>query len=89
MARRTFAYECRYCGKLFRSWDLAERHERSCLKNPDSINCIKCKYYNPNYQSKQKDGTIKTVPTCILHIKRCSKAVSGNCSDFIEVDVNE
>ena len=82
MARRVFAYECRYCGKLFKTYKIAERHEVSCLKNPDKINCVDCYYFNPNYIVKLTNGQIATQRTCMKKFKRCSKAISGNCTDF-------
>lgn len=82
MARRTFAYECRFCGKLFNRYNIAIRHEHSCTKNPESINCLSCKYCDTDYKVKLKNGKIINQPHCIKNDLRCSKSVSGNCKDF-------
>lgn len=81
MARRTFAYECRYCGKLFNRYKIAIRHEKSCLKNPNSINCLACKHCDPYFIIEDEMLRIRQ-PHCMLKDLRCSKAVSGNCKDF-------
>lgn len=81
MARRTFAFECRYCGKLFNRYNIAVRHENSCLKNPDRINCLMCKHCNTDFIVSEEVLEIKQ-PHCMLKDLRCSKAVSGNCKDF-------
>lgn len=82
MARRTLAYECRYCGKLFTRYKMAVRHEKSCLENPNSINCLDCKYCDTEYKVKLSNGNTVIRPHCVLRDLRCSKAVSGNCDNF-------
>lgn len=86
MARRVYAFECRYCGEIFKTQYMALRHERACLENPDAVNCTKCIHFQPKYKVKQKDGTVKLVPTCLISLKRCSKAVSSNCEDYKEME---
>lgn len=82
MARRTLAYECRFCGKLFTKYNIAIRHERSCTKNPNSVNCLDCKHCNMDFTIEKDNEFIIKQPHCMLKDLKCSKAVSGNCSDF-------
>lgn len=43
MPRQAIVWECEHCGKkrnYSRAW--IEKHEASCMANPDSKNCYKC-----------------------------------------------
>lgn len=68
MATQILAFTCDYCGKVFKTKLIAERHEKACLNNPQSHNCLKC--------------THEHFGECNMSHKQCSKAVSGNCCDF-------
>lgn len=72
MATRVLAYECQYCGALKKTKRTCERHEISCLKNPNARNCILC-----THSIKEEGETI-----CAKTGKRCSVAVSANCNQF-------
>lgn len=72
MATRTLAYECQYCGTLKRTKNVCERHELTCLQNPDAKNCIRCQH--------MRDGESGRV--CFVTGKRCSVAVSASCGYF-------
>lgn len=72
MATRTLAYECMYCGTLKRSKNICERHEKTCLSNPEAKNCIRC---INSYNSEK--GLL-----CKIDNRRCSVAVSARCESF-------
>lgn len=36
------SYECAFCGKLYKTKHRCLTHEKTCLTNPLSKNCIKC-----------------------------------------------
>lgn len=72
MATRTLAYECMYCGTLKRSKNICERHEKTCLSNPEAKNCIRC-----IHSGKSENGLM-----CKINNKRCSVAVSADCENF-------
>lgn len=87
MARKVFAWQCRYCGALKKNEKIAIRHENSCLKNPDAKNCLLCvhKYTHLDDNSIEDSGMFgMTVSSAWCHVKQCacSKAVSGNCTYF-------
>lgn len=73
MAIRTLAYECIHCGTLKKSKNICERHEKTCLCNPEAKNCIRCINI-----SKGENGLV-----CSVTNKRCSVAVSADCEHFI------
>lgn len=73
MATRTLAYECMYCGTLKKSKHICERHEKTCLCNPEAKNCIRC-----INAYKSEKGLL-----CSIDNKRCSVAVSADCEHFI------
>lgn len=62
------AYECEYCGTIKRTKKVMQNHERTCMKNPNAINCLKCR----NAQGGK----------CTVTGKKCSKAVSAMCNNF-------
>ena len=39
-----WSYKCEYCGSLFKSFKICDRHEMACNKNPDAKNCLYCEY---------------------------------------------
>lgn len=79
MATRTLAYECKYCGTLKRTKNVCERHELTCLSNPDAKNCILCQHC-----SKRENARV-----CAVSGKRCSVAVSAQCSSFARRTADE
>ena len=72
MATRTLAYECMYCGTLKKSKNICERHEKTCLSNPEAKNCVRC----VNSINSEKGLVCKGTG------KRCSVAVSAACKLF-------
>lgn len=72
MATRTLAYECMFCGALKKSKNICERHEKTCLSNPDAKNCVRC-----THSLNSDNGLI-----CEMSLKRCSVAISANCENF-------
>ena len=79
MATRTLAYECKYCGTLKRTKNVCERHELTCLQNPDAKNCILCQH-----STNAANGRV-----CEVTRKRCSRAVSATCEHFVRRASNE
>lgn len=72
MARRVLAWECRYCGTIKKSETICERHEKTCLKNPDARNCVVCQH------SHKPEGDSLSC----LKGKKCSRATSAKCEHF-------
>lgn len=73
MPRRILAWECRYCGAIKKSETICNRHEITCLSNPDARNCIVCKHSHtpaPVGPLKCRKGKI------------CSRATSAKCEHF-------
>lgn len=81
MAIRTLAYECKFCGALKRSKTICERHEETCLQNPNAKNCIRCEHHEFNQ--------VQGITVCSITGKKCSSAVSAKCQDFKRVELNE
>lgn len=73
MAKRVLAWECRYCGAIKKSETICERHERTCLKNPDARNCIVCQHSGTNVPG----GSLRCRKG-----KTCSRATSAKCEYF-------
>lgn len=71
MARRIYAWMCRYCGDIKKTRNVAEKHEIACLKNPNARNCMHCIY------SFEGVGGLKCEKG-----KKCTKAVSAVCPYF-------
>lgn len=78
MARRVLAWECQYCGALKRTEKIAVRHEKTCLKNPDSKNCLNCKN---SYTDAPRDGGLPE-RRCKVKGSSCSRAVSADCEHY-------
>ena len=78
MARRVLAYECRHCGAIKKTEKICLRHEKACLKNPESRNCILCQHSIPN------SGSSKLL---CQKGKACSQAISANCEHFVRKNV--
>lgn len=80
MARRILAWECRHCGAIKKSETICNRHEQTCLQNPDARNCILCKHsYKPVVDFPPDE------PTPSLMCKKgktCSRATSAKCEYF-------
>lgn len=80
MARRVLAWECRHCGAIKKTENICLRHEKTCMKNPEAVNCILCQWsINPSGSKElicQKG-------------KKCSQATSANCSYFRRKKVGE
>lgn len=75
MARRILAWECKYCGAIKKSETICDRHERTCLQNPDARNCIVCQY-------SYKSGTESSSSLMCSKGKICSRATSAKCEHF-------
>ena len=71
MAKRVLAWECRYCRAIKKSENICERHEKTCLHNPDARNCIRCVHSN-----KTENGLV------CKKGKVCSRATSAKCEHF-------
>lgn len=80
MARRVLAWECKYCGEIKKSETIAVRHEITCVKNPDTRNCLFCIYgmalLDSGHMLCQKGKT-------------CSRAVSAKCEHFKKKNVKQ
>jgi hypothetical protein len=76
MARRVLAWECGYCGELKKTENIANRHEASCLKNPNAKNCVLCTH---SYKQTLYGNSILV---CKEKKVTCSRAISAKCDDF-------
>lgn len=85
MARRILAWECRYCGAIKKSETICERHEITCLKNPQARNCVVCENgYKPTIEFLSEDDK---VPSLLCKKgKVCSRATSAKCEYFARKD---
>ena len=85
MAKQILAYECAYCGILKKSRKIAERHERSCFKNPNAVNCMICENrydYKETLSEDEWGASSRVVHKCKVNDKLCSRSLSGNCTHF-------
>lgn len=82
MARRVFAYSCRYCNKLYKSKYMAERHEKTCFSNPDSPNCLRCVHALPDVKNKYVG--YKKALVCEIKQKKCTTIESVDCVFYTE-----
>lgn len=81
MARRILAWECRYCGAIKKSETICDRHEITCVKNPDARNCIVCK--NSFKRTVEFLVDNETGPSLLCRKgKVCSRATSAKCEHF-------
>lgn len=74
MATKVLAYECKHCGALKRTKKLCERHELSCLHNPEARNCVRCA--NMVWQGNKR--------ICAEKLIQCNAASSAHCDKFIK-----
>lgn len=74
MARQILAWQCRYCGDVKKTRKIAERHEKTCLKNPEAKNCVLCIH-------SMNDPYTNTL-VCSVRKLNCSRAVSADCDQF-------
>lgn len=72
MVRQILAWQCRYCGGVKKTKHIAERHEITCLQNPDAKNCVLC------VNSITDPGFL----FCSVRGIKCSSAVSASCEQF-------
>ena len=78
MARRILAYECQYCGAIKRNKKIAERHEITCMSNPEAKNCILCIHRRRIPVDLDGGGEL----VCNRRQITCSRAVSAKCEHF-------
>lgn len=69
------AWKCEYCGEVKANKQIMENHEKSCLKNPDTINCLICVH-------RVVPSDLNNRSHCELSGKQCSKATSAKCDQF-------
>lgn len=74
MARQVLAWQCKYCGAIKRTENVALKHEKACLKNPNPKNCIVCQH---SYFNEEENYLM-----CRLRKIKCTKSVSANCDQF-------
>lgn len=77
MARQVLAWQCKYCGEIKKTRNIAERHEKTCLQNPDAKNCVLCRYSKTDENSSALMCTVRQI--------KCSRAVSADCESFHRV----
>lgn len=70
------AWQCDFCRKMVINSETMERHEKQCLKNPNSFNCYRCKgaymgttyehyeYYVDDFNYASGENEIKDVAMC-------------------------
>ena len=78
MARHVLAWQCEYCGALKKSHYIAQRHEKSCIKNPNAKNCLIC------IHSYRDEGEVDSTGylLCGVDDMLCNRARSAICDDF-------
>lgn len=88
MATKVEMWQCGFCGELKKRQNIAERHEITCLSNPNCKNCLVCVHCIETKEEMYDEGfytiitTTKTVRRCDLNRSLCSQAVSANCTNF-------
>lgn len=82
VSKRTYGYLCGYCGKIFKSYKIADRHERACLKNPNAKNCVVCKHIIKDHTGIDKNGNEFSKSICGIDKCVCSKSRSADCDYF-------
>lgn len=75
MPKRIFAYECKFCKTIKRSHYICNRHEQTCLKNPESVNCLNC-----THMMETGKGAV-----CALDSKLCNSVKALSCGRFNRV----
>lgn len=78
-----WSYKCEYCGSLFKSFKICDRHEMACNKNPDAKNCLYCEY-GWSKSIRKRNNMI-----CPQLKKRYSKTSSVSCEFFKKIDRKE
>lgn len=69
------AYRCDYCDRIFKTYNNCDTHERACLKNPNTKNCLLCIHYNPMNELTKNNK-------CDITGKRFCKRTSAFCGHF-------
>lgn len=72
MPRQAIVWECEHCGKkrnYSKTW--IEKHEASCMANPDSKNCYKCKH-------------LKEEKSCIKGMENRKSYTAQTCKHYEE-----
>lgn len=76
MPNKVLAYQCKFCGALKRSFGICQRHEYSCLQNPNARNCLLCEHMVVENREAR----------CSVKNKKCTSAVSGHCDSFVRME---
>lgn len=80
--KRVIRYKCEYCQKLAARPETIQRHEATCLKNPNGKNCYMCEmaymgeYY---YEDGYSERTMKDQCMC-AYTEEVVSAVLGDAS---------
>lgn len=73
MSTRTIAFMCNYCNDIFKAKSIADRHEITCMQNPNCKNCLICKHTT-------RDATGQIL--CSFDYKDISRLKAVNCTNF-------
>lgn len=79
MSRRVLAFECQHCGAIKKTKKIADRHEITCIQNPEAKNCIFCTH---SYNQEEVFPSGKKTLVCALRGVNCTRAISASCTEF-------
>lgn len=79
-------YQCDYCRKIKITAEAMERHEKECLKNPDSVNCYLCELaYKGDYDFGD-DFSAKDTPICYYTEDLITERMAHKCEEYRRSD---
>lgn len=79
------AYECFYCGKVFKQKSSCKKHEDKCFFNPVTRSCAGCNNSILTDHMRNNQGFLKQERICLAgHDIKENKNLRTNCAEFIE-----
>mgnify|MGYP002345383008 CR=1 FL=1 len=75
-------YKCDYCRKTTAREKTMENHEKTCVHNPNCLNCFMCaNAYEGDYEQDEY-STINNVPICAYYEEIIQSNNAPKCSEF-------
>lgn len=82
--KKTEAYQCQYCNKLYRAIESCRSHENKCYYNPKTSSCASCAFFTQQEFPLSRKGHGINLQTCLVNINVLNARLKSKCDKFCE-----
>lgn len=82
--KKTEAYQCEYCNKLYSLKNSCRSHENKCYFNPKTRSCASCALFTQQTYQLIKFGHFTILQTCFVNINVLRSRLKTKCDNYCE-----